>query len=106
MSLQDRLAQLQQLLAETPNDHFLEYGIALEIAKTNLQEGIAKLKNLTEKHPTYLPSYYRLGSFLADTGQEKEAVAYVQQGLHLAKVQKDAFTAKELQALLEELTFE
>jgi Flp pilus assembly protein TadD len=103
--MKTRLELLQQMLAESPDDSFLEYGIALEIAKTNLAEGIAKLTELTRKSPGYLPSYYRLGALLVENNQEEQALFFLQKGLELAKVQKEAMAAKEIQALIEELTF-
>jgi predicted Zn-dependent protease len=102
----DRLSQLKTMLAETPDDPFLKYGIALEIAKTNYQEGITKLKELTRNHPEYLASYYRIGALLSNNNQEAEAIVYLLEGLHLAKVQNEVLAAREIQALLDELTFE
>lgn len=102
----DRLEMLRQMLSEDPNDPFLAYGIALEIAKTDPQSGIANLRDLTLNHPTYLPPYYRLGALLSELNREGEAVVYLQKGLELAKVQKETMAAREIQSLLDELSFE
>jgi len=105
MDVQTRLQALEQMLAESPDDCFLEYGIALEIAKTDTLEAVAKLMKLIQKSPNYLPSYYRLGVMLAETDQNDKAVEFLANGLELAIVQNDTWAAKELRAFIEELTF-
>ena len=103
--MSDRLEQLRQMLAEDPNDPFLAYGIALEIAKTDVASGIAKLQEIGENHPTYLPVYYRLGSLLGEINEDSQAIAYLQKGIALAKVQNEVLAGRELQALLDEIEF-
>ena len=103
--MSDRLEQLRQLLAEDPNDPFLAYGIALEIAKTDVGSGIAKLQEIEENHPTYLPVYYRLGALLSEINEDEQAIAYLRKGVVLSKVQNDVLAGRELQALLDEIEF-
>ena len=98
-----RLAQLQALLTESPDDPFLKYGIALEMTKIHPADGLAKLQELTQSHPDYLPTYYRLASLLVENDKEEAAKPVIEAGLNLAKVQNEALAYKELQALLNSL---
>jgi tetratricopeptide (TPR) repeat protein len=95
-----RLAQLEALLSESPNDPFLLYGIALEMAKIHPDDGLAKLRELTHIQPEYLPTYYRLADLLIEQGRESEANTFIVTGIHLAKVQNNKLALKELETLL------
>ena len=96
-----RINQLQQLLAEFPDDPFSLYSLALEYRKVNMARAVSHFKNLMRNHPNYLPAYYQAAALFAETGDLKTAEATYAAGIALAHKQKQPKTARELQAALD-----
>ncbi len=65
--------------------------------------GIAALKLITTQSPDYLPTYYQLGTWLAEIGNNDEALEYLQSGKKVALTQINNKTASEIQSLIDEL---
>jgi tetratricopeptide (TPR) repeat protein len=71
----ERLAQLQELLAEDPKDNFVRYAIALEHKRRGDMEQAANgLEAVLQDDPKYIAAYYQLALILADLGRVPEAV--------------------------------
>lgn len=102
----DRIAQLQALLKENPNDNFLHHALALEQIKRNDVAAAKKefLFNLTAA-PDYLPTYYHIGKLEEKSGNHEEAMRYYEQGIALAARQNDNHARGELQAAYDELAY-
>jgi tetratricopeptide (TPR) repeat protein len=94
---EQRIEQLQIMLAESPNDPFLLYALALEFRKSALPQSLAFFDTLLREHPSYLPTYYHAAGLLAEIGQSARAKEVYQQGIALARRQNDAHTLRELQ---------
>lgn len=102
---QERIAELEKLIREDPNDPFLPYAQALEWSRSvaHLSEAIRLLSDLKQTHPAYLPLYYQLASFNLKAGKKADAVLAARQGLELAVLQKNRHAASELEFLLDEM---
>ena len=93
---EQRIALLQQMLQETPNDPFLLYALALEHRSTHPQQSLQLFRQLLKQHAHYLPTYYHAAALQAELGDLQEAKAIYQQGIALAQDQQDAHTLREL----------
>lgn len=93
----NRLAELQQLLLEEPNDAFLRYAIALEhAAMGQLKTAIAETENLIADQPDYLGAYYQLGQWLEQDHQPEKALHIYHLGAVLAQKLNKLKTLGEL----------
>lgn len=73
--MNDRLSQLEAMLADEPGDHFLRYAIALEQKRLgNMEQAVAGLEALLQEDPKYIACYYQLALILADLGRITEAM--------------------------------
>lgn len=99
-----RLSNLLSLIEASPNDPFFPYAIALEYYREGANEECLRyLKQVFDRFPNYLPSYYQYGKVLLETNQPKLAQTILEQGIALAQQQNDTKTQSELQQLLEYL---
>ena len=96
-----RLAQLEVLLAEDPNDVFVRYGIALEHFKLGQSDkAITLLKNLIESDASYVPAYFKLGQWFSEMDVIDEAKTFLENGIEQAKIQGDTKAIQEMRELL------
>ena len=103
----NRLAALQQFLAQDPNDSFTRYAIGLEHAKAlNYAEAIQTLEELRSRDPNYIPTYYMLASYYREIADTAKARATYREGIAKARAARDLHAASELDAALDELESE
>jgi tetratricopeptide (TPR) repeat protein len=103
----NRLALMQNMLEQDPNDAFLKYAIALEYkAVGQIDPAITSLQALVVAHPDYLPTYYQLGEMLVQSDKLEEAIKIYLQGRWLAKTQQDHKTLGEINEALLLLDYE
>jgi predicted Zn-dependent protease len=98
-----RIEQLKKLMQEEPNDPFFLYAFGLEHLLTNKPEARRLLLVVAQNHPTYLPVYYQLATLYLEADEVTAAETVLQQGIELAKEQKDSKALHELQNLLNNL---
>jgi Tfp pilus assembly protein PilF len=100
----NRLAALLEMLAESPNDSFLRYGIALEYAKADdRKKAIQLIEELIVDQPEYLGAYYQLGQYYEQENESEKAADIYQRGMTLAEKQGNKKTLGELKTALEML---
>ena len=101
MTAKSRKQQLEEMLAEDPNDPFLHYGLAMEHVGQGDDEGAVRcFKELLAVAPDYLPAYLMTGQTFARLGRVDEAREVLQRGTGVAQRQGDQHAAEELQGLL------
>ncbi|AHM58981.1 hypothetical protein D770_03570 [Flammeovirgaceae bacterium 311] len=93
---EQRIAQLQQMLQDNPQDPFLLYALALEYRNQDLQQAQTYFNTLLQQHPDYLPTYYHAAALYAETGLTDRAKQIYELGINLALQQNDAHTLREL----------
>lgn len=99
-----RIAQLEELLKQDPDDSFLRHALALEHIKTGNDEEAEKLfTTLLEKEPGYVGSYYHLAKLLTRTNKTTEAVRVYEAGMAQAKLAGDMHSYNELQGEYDDL---
>jgi predicted Zn-dependent protease len=92
-----RREKIERLLANSPNDPFLLYGLAMAfIAEGNESEGVAKLREMTETHPDYHAAHFQLGQICTKTGDVDEAKLWLERGSAIAARVGDAKAAREM----------
>ncbi len=96
-----RLEQLQQMLAQEPNDEFLQYAIAIEYFSVgNFEKSLVCLKNILNTNPDYLATYYQAGKCYEELKQTEEAKNIYSRGIELALKQNKQKTLSELREAL------
>ncbi len=102
--MSDRLTQLLEMQKESPGDAFIKYGIALEYMSRKDHDSAQKhFAELKTTHPDYLPMYYQLGKVYESLNKNEDAIHTYNEGIILARNQKDMHTLNELQNAMEEL---
>jgi len=96
-----RKQQLEEMLAEEPNDPELRYALAMEYSSAGDDEGaVQRFADLSGRHPDYVPSYYQWAQALLRLGRPAEARPVIEKGTGMARARGDLHAAEELQGLL------
>lgn len=99
-----RIEKLREFLKETPGDSFLQHALALEYIKEgNDQEARSLFRNILEKEPSYVGSYYHLGKLLERAMDFNAAIGVYKKGMEEAQRAGDHHSRMELQAALEDI---
>ncbi len=95
----DRLAMLQQFVAQKPDDPFARYGLAMELKKRGLlAQANAAFVELMSRHPTYVPAYLMAGNTLLADGDRDGARDVFARGVAAARAAGDDHALGELEA--------
>jgi predicted Zn-dependent protease len=99
-----RLRQLQEFLAESPEDPELRYAVAMELLSLGSTEEAARFfRELVAQAPTYVPTYLMLGQTLVRLNCEAEAKEVLGSGVAAAANAGNTHAEGEIQALLDSL---
>jgi tetratricopeptide (TPR) repeat protein len=97
-----RLEMLKEMVAKSPADAFLRYGLATEYANSgDLQQAAIEFALLVQANPNYAAAYYHGGRTLEKLGKLDEARAVYEKGIEVTTETGDAHTRSELQAALD-----
>lgn len=95
----DRLAMLQQFVAQRPDDPFARYGLAMELKKRGLlAQANATFVELMSRHPDYVPAYLMAGNNLLADGDRDGARDVFTRGVAAAQRAGDDHALGELEA--------
>jgi tetratricopeptide (TPR) repeat protein len=101
----DRLQLLHTLLADQPQDPFLNHALALEEIKLGHDPEARRLfESLLALNPDYVGSYYHLGKLLERQGEEPKALEVYEKGMATAKKLGDQHALGELRAAYDNLS--
>ena len=101
MATMSRRAQIEQLLAEDPNDLFLQYSLALEYEKEGaVDEALKRLGALMRNDPPYVAAFHMAGQIYAKAGRLEEARRVLREGIEAARDQQRQHDAAEMADLL------
>lgn len=107
MANSSRIEQIKAFLAETPNDPFLHYALAIEYV--GLGEDTEAKRIFTElmhNHPDYHPSYYHLAKLHEREGETTKAEEVYEAGIKLCQRLNERHALNELRSALDELLFD
>jgi tetratricopeptide (TPR) repeat protein len=96
-----RLEQLEKLLEAEPNDVFLNFGLAMELAKGGrYQESLASFSRVVELDPDYVAAYFHKGKTLLAMGEKQAAKEALEIGVERAEAVGDRHAKTEMEELL------
>jgi len=100
----DRIATLNDILTQNPNDTFARYGLAMEYAKQgDLDRSLAEFSILLKSNPDYTPGYFMAAQALARAERVAEAKAMLADGIASARRTGNLHAESEMEAMLTEL---
>jgi predicted Zn-dependent protease len=100
----DRVAALNEILTENPNDAFARYGLAMEHAKLGeIERAMEEFGKLLASHPDYTAGYFMAAQTLANASRTDEAKKMLVDGIASAVRTGNAHAQSEMTAMLEEL---
>jgi Tfp pilus assembly protein PilF len=97
-----RLEILKNMVAGSPRDSFLRYGLAMEYRNAgDLQAAMGEFRSLLAADPDYAAAYFHAGQTLERLGQPDEARRLYREGMEAATRKGDRKTRDEMQAALD-----
>jgi len=100
----DRIAMLNEILAENPGDEFARYGLAMEYSKSGeIDRALEEFGKLLTAHPDYTPGYFMAAQALATANRIDEAKKMLVEGISSARRTGNNHAQSEMTAMLEEL---
>ncbi len=97
-----RLERLKDMVANSPGDAFLRYGLATEYANAGeLEQAATEYRELLAANPNYAAGYYHGGRTLEKLGRLDEAREIYEKGIEVTTRTGDGHTRSELQAALD-----
>lgn len=92
------------MLAESPDDVFLHYSLAMELRKSGeVEQGREAFAKVREIDPDYVPAYFQEGQLLAEADQRDAAAEILKQGIAVAQRVGDDHALGEMREFLETL---
>jgi thioredoxin-like negative regulator of GroEL len=99
-----RREKIEQMLADHPQDSFLRYSLALELAKEGRHdESLSGLTQLTRDVPPYVPAFFMAAQQLVQLGQLEPARTFLRDGIEAARAQGNNHAAAEMSEMLSSL---
>jgi tetratricopeptide (TPR) repeat protein len=96
-----RLEQLEKMLAAEPNDLFLHYSVAMELAKAErFDESLAGFRRVLELDAGYIAAYAQMGKLLLQLGRREEAKQALAAGAERAGGKGERHAKDDIEKLL------
>jgi cytochrome c-type biogenesis protein CcmH/NrfG len=100
----DRIAALNDILTQSPNDTFARYGLAMEYSKQgDLDRALAEFSILLKSSPDYTPGYFMAAQTLVRADRVSDAKAMLADGIASARRTGNLHAQSEMEALLTDL---
>jgi len=100
----DRIAALNDVLTQNPNDAFARYGLAMEYSKQgDLDRALAEFSILLQANPDYTAGYFMAAQTLARAGRTDDAKKMLQDGIASARRTGNLHAQSEMEAMLAEM---
>jgi Tfp pilus assembly protein PilF len=104
MAGKTRMEQIQEMLADDPNDALLRYMLAMEyVSQGDDQTAVRCFRDLFTMAPDYVPAYMQAGQVLVRLNHPEEARPVFERGIAAAQRVHDQHAQEEMRALLAEL---
>jgi tetratricopeptide (TPR) repeat protein len=104
MTDDSRVAALQEILKDSPDDAFARYALGLEYSGAGETEAaLAEFARLLASHPDYTNGYFMAAQTLDRAGRCNEARSMLQNGIESARRTRNGHALSEMEAMLEEL---
>ncbi|MFZ0320492.1 MAG: hypothetical protein WAL56_15325, partial [Candidatus Sulfotelmatobacter sp.] len=104
LKLMDRIAALNDILTQNPNDTFARYGLAMEYSKQgDLDRALAEFSILIKGNPDYTPGYFMAAQTLVRADRSGDAKTMLTDGIASARRTGNLHAQSEMEAMLAEL---
>ncbi len=101
MPAKTRKEQLEEMLAESPEDAFLRYGLAMEYASAGDDAtALEQFRKLLGIDPVYVPAYLQAGRACERLGRTDEAAEVYRRGITAAQQKGDLHALEEMRGFL------
>jgi len=101
----DRIASLNELLTQDPNNAFARYGLAMEHSNAgDFDRALDEFGKLLAANPDYVPGYQMAAQTLVKAGRPSEAKSMLENGIVSAQRKGDSHAESEMQAMLQEIS--
>jgi tetratricopeptide (TPR) repeat protein len=99
-----RREKIEAMLADDPNDSFLQYSLAMELRAEGDSEASLKIfDGLMKADPPHVQAFFMSGQLLAEIDRIDDARENLREGIDQARSQGDAHAAAEMSELLASL---
>jgi predicted Zn-dependent protease len=103
-TLMDRIALLNEVLSQNPNDAFARYGLALEYSNVgDVSRALEEFSRLLTAHPDYTAGYFMAAQTLAKADRTEEAKKMLADGIASARKTGNGHAQAEMEGMLAEL---
>jgi tetratricopeptide (TPR) repeat protein len=100
----DRIAMLNEILAQAPNDAFARYGLAMEYSKAgDVNHAMEEFGKLLASHPDYTAGYFMGAQALDRAGRTEEAKQMLTNGIEAARRTGNGHAQGEMEGMLASL---
>jgi predicted Zn-dependent protease len=100
----DRLAMLNEILSQSPDDAFARYGLAMEYSKAGeVERALEEFRKLLSAHPDYTAGYFMAAQTLVSANRVDEAKRMLVDGISSARRTGNSHAQSEMTAMLDEL---
>ena len=100
----DRIAALNEILTQNPNDAFARYGLAMEYSKQgDLDRSLAEFSILLKASPDYTAGYFMAAQTLARADRTEDAKRMLTDGIATARRTGNLHAQSEMEAMLADL---
>ncbi|MGA9965334.1 MAG: tetratricopeptide repeat protein [Terriglobales bacterium] len=100
----DRLAMLNEILSQSPDDAFARYGLAMEYSKAGeVERALEEFGKLLSTHPDYTAGYFMAAQTLVSANRAHEAKRMLVDGISSARRTGNSHAQSEMTAMLDEL---
>lgn len=96
-----RLAELETLQDQNPNDPFIIYALAREYEQNMAtMQALLLYEHLVTDHPAYVATYYHYAKLLFTLGNKNEALKLLEKGIEQGTLAKDMHAVSEMKGML------
>ena len=100
----DRVAMLNEILSQSPDDAFARYGLAMEYSKAGeVERALEEFGKLLSTHPEYTAGYFMAAQTLVSANRVDEAKRMLVDGISSARRTGNSHAQSEMTAMLDEL---
>jgi cytochrome c-type biogenesis protein CcmH/NrfG len=100
----DRIAMLNEILAQDPNNAFARYGLAMEYSNSGqVEQALEEFNELLAANPDYAAGYFMAAQALMKSDRRGEARTMLENGIVAAQRKGDSHAASEMQGMLAEI---
>jgi thioredoxin-like negative regulator of GroEL len=100
----DRVAMLNEVLSQNPDDAFARYGLAMEYSKSGeVERALEEFAKLLSTHPDYTAGYFMAAQTLVSANRVDEAKKMLVDGVSSARRTGNTHAQSEMTAMLEEM---